>query len=276
MKGMKKWLMAVTVGLSVVTLAACGGGDKKSDTGTSDDTSADKDEVIIGLDDTFVPMGFKDEDGKLVGFDIDLANAVFKEAGKKVTFQPIDWSMKETELNNGTIDLIWNGYSKTKEREKEVAFSDPYMKNDQILVTSKKSDITTFEGMKDKNLGAQEGSSGYDLFNSQPAVLKDIVADNDAVLYASFNEAFIDLENGRIDGLLIDRVYANYYLNQEKKLDDYNIIHGPFESENFAVGARKSDEALVKQINDGLKKLQDNGEFKKISEKWFGEDVTPK
>jgi ABC-type amino acid transport substrate-binding protein len=69
--------------------------------------------VIVGLDDSFVPMGFRERDGKLVGYDIDLAKAVFKQYGIKVDFQTIDWSMKETELKNGTIDLIWNGYSMT-------------------------------------------------------------------------------------------------------------------------------------------------------------------
>lgn len=269
---MKKIATMALVGLSVLVLGACGSSKKEK---TAED-AAKKETITIGLDDTFVPMGFKDDDGKIVGFDVDLATAVLKEEGKKVKFQPIDWSMKETELDNGTIDLIWNGYSKNAEREKKVLFSDTYMNNDQVLVTPKKSNITDFDGMKDKILGAQEGSSGYDLFTKQPKVLKDIVKDNDATLYASFNEAFIDLESGRIDGLLIDKVYADYYLTQKKKLDDYNIITGPFENEDYGVGARKGDKELIKLINDGLKKVQDNGEYAKISEKWFGEDVSPK
>ncbi len=80
--------------------------------------------IIIGLDDTFVPMGFRDKEGKLTGFDIDLARAVFREYDIKVVFQPIDWSMKEFELNNGTIDLIWNGYTKTAERAKKSNFQN--------------------------------------------------------------------------------------------------------------------------------------------------------
>lgn len=268
MKKMSKVASWLVVGLSLLSLAACGKGKEEAK-----DTSK---EVIVGLDDTFVPMGFKDEEGELVGFDIDLAKAVFEAEDMKVTFQPIDWSMKETELSNGTIDLIWNGYSKTAEREKKVLFSDPYMENDQVLVTPKKSNITTFDGMKDKTLGAQEGSSGYSLFTDQPEVLKDLVKDNDAVLYASFNEAFIDLETGRIDGLLIDKVYANYYLTQKDQLEDYTITEGPFESEDFAVGMRKDDKKLADKVNEGLKELQENGEFAKISEKWFGEDVSVK
>ncbi|MBO0448055.1 amino acid ABC transporter substrate-binding protein [Enterococcus sp. MJM12] len=269
---LKKWSALLTVVASLGLLAACASKEENPKTKANEVPK----EVVMGLDDTFVPMGFKDKKGNLVGFDIDLAKAVFKETGQKVKFQSIDWSMKETELDNGTIDVIWNGYSKTAEREKKVLFSDTYMENDQVLVTPKKSKLTAFKDMKGKILGAQEGSSGYDLFTKQPEVLKDIVADNDAVLYASFNEAFIDLENGRIDGLLIDKVYADYYLTQKKQMDDYNIIKGPFENEDYAIGVRKNDQALVEKINTALKTLKDNGEFKKISEKWFGEDVAPK
>lgn len=254
---------------SVFVLGACSSGENER-AGNNEDA-----DVVIGLDDTFVPMGFRDDDGKLTGFDIELAEAVFALNDTEVAFQPIDWSMKETELNNETIDLIWNGYSQTPEREEKVAFSDPYMSNSQLLVTSKDSNIDSIDQMDGKTLGAQEGSSGYNSFNQEPEALKDIVEGKDATLYDSFNEAFIDLESGRIDGLLIDRVYAEYYLNQNEKMDDFNLIETPYEDENFAVGVRQDDDELLEEVNNGLQELQDNGEFAKISEKWFGEDVSP-
>lgn len=258
--------------LGMVTLAACGSGEDK---GKNVPSATEKEEVIVGLDDTFVPMGFRDDNGKLTGFDVELATKVFETAGKKVTFQPIDWSMKETELSNGTIDMIWNGYTINPEREKKVLFTKTYMKNLQVLVTAKDSGITSFDGMKDKKLGAQEGSSGYATFNDQPEVLKDLVVGQDATLYASFNEAFIDLENNRIQGLLIDRVYAEYYLAQAKKTADFNVIDSPFEVEDFAVGVRKDDQALADLINTTFETMQADGSFAEISIKWFGEDVTP-
>ncbi|MFV0558780.1 MAG: amino acid ABC transporter substrate-binding protein [Enterococcus sp.] len=262
---MKKFVSLTMIGLGMLTLSACG---------SASEDATDENTVVIGLDDTFAPMGFKDDAGEITGFDVDLAKAVFALSDKDVQFQPIDWSMKETELENGTIDLIWNGYSKTAEREKDVLFSETYMTNDQVLVTTKDSDITSFDAMDGKLLGAQEGSSGYDLFEDQPAVLKENVQDNTATLYASFNEAFIDLNSGRIDGLLIDKIYADYYLNQKDALDDYNIVTGPFESEDYAVGGRKDDEDLINEVNEGIDTLKENGEFKEISEKWFGEDVS--
>ena len=109
---LKKLVLGMVAVLTLVSLAACG---KKEASGDDSWKTIEKDKkVTIGLDDTFVPMGFKDEDGKIVGFDIDLAKAVFDQYDIKADFQPIDWSMKENELDNGTIDLIWNGYTVTK------------------------------------------------------------------------------------------------------------------------------------------------------------------
>ena len=127
--------------------------------------------------------------------------------------------------------------------------------------------------LKDKVLGAQNGSSGYDTFNENPDVLKNIVKNNDATQYESFNEALIDLENDRIDALLIDRVYANYYLKQQDKLDDFDILNAGFDSEAFAVGARKADVTLVNKINEAFYEMYKEGKFQEVSKKWFGEDV---
>lgn len=270
---MKKFVLGIVAVTAIVTLTACGSKKEASDTNSWKTIEKDK-KVTIGLDDTFVPMGFKDDDGKIVGFDVDLAKAVFKEYGIEAKFQPIDWSMKENELDNGTIDLIWNGYTVTKSREKKVLFSDPYAQNEQVLVTKKDSGITDAKGMKGKVLGAQEGSSGYEAFNNQADVLKDNVKDNDATLYASFNEAMIDLENNRIDGLLIDKVYADYYLKQANKMDNFNIFNVGFTNEDFAVGARKGDKELISKINSAFKKLQEDGQYAEISKKWFGEELT--
>ena len=258
--------------LLILTGCASGGKDKPQKDNWND--FENQKTIVIGFDNTFVPMGFQDKSGKNIGFDIDLANEVFTKYNIKVQWQAINWDLKETELKNGNIDLIWNGYSKTSEREKTVLFSDEYMINEQVIVTKKSKNIVNKDQLKDKVLGAQNGSSGYDSFNSNPEILKSIVKNNDATQYESFNEALIDLENDRIDALLIDRVYANYYLKQQNKLQDYNIINAGFEGDSFAVGARKADTTLVKKVNEAFKELYKEGKFQEISNKWFGEDVT--
>lgn len=124
--------------------------------------------ITIGFDNTFVPMGFEEKNGQYVGFDIDLSQAVSEKLGIQVKFQPIDWDMKETELQNGTIDAIWNGYTATDERKEKVAFTIPYMENQQVLVSKKSQNIQSVQDMNNKVLGAQAGSSGYlDLKDNQ-------------------------------------------------------------------------------------------------------------
>lgn len=227
-----------------------------------------KKKVIIGLDDSFVPMGFREKNGELIGFDIDLAKAVFAEYGIDVDFQTIDWSMKETELRNGTIDMIWNGYTINDERKKTVAFSKPYLKNQQVLVTKANLNINTPAQMKGKTLGIQSGSSGYEAFESQPKILKDYV--KDSVQYDTFNNAFLDLNAGRIQGLLIDSVYADYYVAHQKNPKAYRVTSTGFQSEDFAVGMRKGDVTLRKKVNMALSDLAQNGKLNQISQKWFG------
>ena len=270
---MKKFKLLITLLISVLIISGCasGGKDKPRKDNWEDFKKAKK--VVIGFDNTFVPMGFQDKSGKNVGFDIDLANSVFEKYGIKVEWQAINWDLKETELKNGNIDLIWNGYSKTKERESVVQFTKQYMINEQVVVVKKSKKIKNISELKDKVLGAQNGSSGYDTFNEKPEVLKNIVKSNDATQYESFNEALIDLENDRIDALLIDKVYANYYLKQQNKLQDFDILNAGFDSEAFAVGARKADVTLVNKVNEAFSKLYEEGKFQEISNKWFGEDV---
>lgn len=229
--------------------------------------------VIIGLDDTFVPMGFCEKNGRLVGYDVDLARAVFHLYGLKVSFQPINWSMNIMELNNGTIDAIWNGFSKTTEREKVVAFSNTYLKDEQTLVSLRKNHITSLRKMTGRTLGAQTGSSGANDISAYPKLLKDRIKDQSPVLYDSITNAFIDLNANRIQGIIIDSTYARYYVQHQKNPEEYRIINSCFPKEEFGVGLRKNDRLLKSKINSGLKVLAKNGKLKKINHKWFGNDA---
>ena len=260
------------VGVAVMTLAGCTQQVSNPKVDNWDKYQQQK-SITVGFDNTFVPMGFEEKNGNYAGFDIELAQYVSKKLGITVYFQPIDWDMKETELQNGTIDAIWNGYSATDERREKVAFTIPYMQNTQILVVKKTSGIHSVEDMAGKVLGAQNGSSGMLDFEEHPEVLKNRVKGGDADQYQSVNEAIIDLKNDRIDALLIDRVYADYYLTTEGIVDEYDTIPSGFESESFAVGVRPADKKLLEALNQAFKELYQEGIFQQISQKWFGEDV---
>ena len=260
------------VGMAVMSLAGCTQLASNPKVDNWDKYQQQK-SITVGFDNTFVPMGFEEKNGNYAGFDIELAKYVSKKLGITVHFQPIDWDMKETELQNGTIDAIWNGYSATDERRLKVAFTIPYMQNTQILVVKKTSGIHSVEDMMGKVLGAQNGSSGMLDFEEHPEVLKNRVKGGDADQYQSVNEAIIDLKNDRIDALLIDRVYADYYLTTEGIADEYDTIPSGFESESFAVGVRPADKKLLEALNQVFKELYQEGIFQQISQKWFGEDV---
>ncbi len=273
---MKKVKIIVSTLLVSLSLAACSNEQEESQGLKDWEKITETGKLVIGVDDTFVPMGFRDENDNLVGFDIDLAEAVAAELGVEAEIQPIDWMMKETELQNGRIDLIWNGYTVTKERQEKVAFTQAYLNNEQVIVTLAKNNITSYQNLKDKPLGAQEGSSGADVLVANPELLLDFVENQEAILYPTFVETFLDLNNGRIDGFIIDSVFAEYYIEQEGQADKYLILDSQFPQEDYAVGVRKGDSETLKQINGALDKLKAAGEMEKISQKWFGEDKTIK
>jgi polar amino acid transport system substrate-binding protein len=229
---------------------------------------AETEELIMGLDDTFAPMGFRDEDGNLVGFDVDLADEVSKRIGVTIKFQPIDWSMKETELNAGNIDLIWNGYTITPERQEKVAFTKPYLENSQIIVTLADSDINTKADLTGKNVTVQAESSALDAINSEPEVAASFAS---LVEFSTNNEAFSDLESGRSDALVVDEVNARYYMKQVGE-EKYKVLEEDFGDEEYGIGLRKEDTELLKKINDAMDEMKKDGTYDAIYAKWFAEN----
>ena len=232
--------------------------------------TADK-TVVVGIDDTFVPMGFRNKDGKLVGYDVELARQSLKKIGLKAKFQVIDWSMKETELKTGHIDMIWNGYTKNADRAKKVAFSDSYHHDKQVIVSMKNQQINHLQDLKGKNLGAQTGSSGLLTYNEKGNKLKKIVG-ADAQPYDTFDKALNDLQVGRLNAVFIDADYAVYYIAHEKNPQSFNIIDTNFGKDAYGVGMRKGDVTLIKKVNEALAKSKADGTIDKLSQKYFGVD----
>lgn len=256
------------VGAMAVSLSGCG--DNKPANAESGKTTLNKDTLIVGLDDSFAPMGFRDEKGELVGFDVDAAKALCEQMGKKVELQPINWDMKETELNSGNIDLIWNGYTITDKRKELVEFSVPYLENKQVILTLAGSDIQTKADLVGKKVGAQNGSSAVDAINGE-AEVADTFAE--LVTYEDNNQVLMDLEAGRIDAAVADEVLIKYYISNRGP-EKFNIIEENFGDELYGVGIRKGDTEMVEAFNEAYDELKQNGKLKEISEKWFGEDIT--
>ncbi|MDD2494726.1 MAG: amino acid ABC transporter substrate-binding protein [Tissierellia bacterium] len=244
-----------------------GGADAPTDTNVSSSTG-EKTEIVMGLDDTFAPMGFRDDNGELVGFDVDLANEVAKRIGVAIKFQPIDWSMKETELNAGNIDLIWNGYTITPERQEKVAFTKPYLENSQIIVTLADSSINTKEDLSGKTVCVQAESSALDAINAEPDVAASF---KDLFEFSTNNEAFNDLESGRSQALVVDEVLARYYMKQKGE-ENYKVLEDDFGDEEYGIGVRKDDTELLENIDKAFDEMRNDGTYDEIYAKWFSEN----
>ncbi|HOG63097.1 MAG TPA: amino acid ABC transporter substrate-binding protein [Sedimentibacter sp.] len=255
---LKKVKLAVLLILTAILAVGCAAQSSQPET----------EELIMGLDDTFAPMGFRDEKGELVGFDVDLANEVAERIGVTIKFQPIDWSMKETELNAGNIDLIWNGYTITAERQEKVAFTKPYLENSQIIVTLADSDINTKVDLAGKNVAVQAESSALDAINSEPEVAESF---GELVEFSTNNEAFSDLESGRTDALVVDEVNARYFMKQVGE-EKYKVLDEDFGDEEYGIGLRKEDTELLKKINDAMDEMKKDGTYDAIYAKWFSEN----
>lgn len=275
---MKKKLLTLTTLLMILLVGCSGGGNKQENNAAGDGGNNAKQEAageldtsktyVLGMDDTFAPMGFRDEKGELVGFDVELAQAAAEEMGIKIECQPIDWTVKETELDSGNIDFLWNGYSITPEREKKVLFSDPYMDNRQIIVTLKDSPVNSKADLAGKRVTVQGESSALE------AVMKDEAFVNalaePPVEYATNTECFKDIEAKRCDAIVVDEVLARYYMKQNGE-EKYKVLDENFGEEQFAVGMRKDDAALQEALNKALAKLKEDGTYDEIYKKYFAD-----
>ncbi|XJS09919.1 ABC transporter permease subunit [Aerococcaceae bacterium WGS1372] len=227
------------------------------------------DTVKIGLDSTFSPYGFL-ENGEYTGFDVELADLVFGEMGVDYEFQSIDWSMKEAELNNGNIDLIWNGYSVSPEREKLVAFSDNYIEGRTGVLVKKDSDINSLADLTGKKVATQEGSSQLDALMSEPDLVKSF-DEQRVITFSSFNEVLQELATDRVDAIVVAELITRYYFSQNGQADDYRMIDEDFGITSTAVGFRKSDQVFVDEFNATLAEVKKSDEYAKIEKKWFAE-----
>lgn len=270
MKKLSVIALALVMAFSTL-LSGCSSSNSKS---SSNDDSLqyvmDKGELIVGLDDSFPPMGYRDKDNKIVGFDVDLAKETCKRMGIKVKFQPVSWESKEQELSSKNIDCIWNGFGITPEREKVLTFTEPYMSNPQIFVVLADSGIKTQADLKGKVVAAQSGSTAYATIDKDTKLkdsFKEFIGVEDNV------KALMDLEVGGSDAVAMDTVVARYYMAKDP--GKYSIIEDTtILDEVMGVGFRKGDNALCKKVEDTLKEMQKDGTLAKISKKWFGEDLT--
>ena len=220
-----------------------------------------KGKLVLGLDDSFPPMGFRNEDNQIVGYDIDLAKEVAKRLGVQLVPQAIDWNAKEQELNTGKIDCIWNGFTITDERKKAMSFTKPYLK--------KGSGYSTLASLKGKKVGLQAGSSAADALKGAAAFRASLKQE---VEFKDNLTALMDLEARGVDAVVMDLIVANDNIKRSGKA--YVVLDESLAPEVFGVGFRKNDLALRDGVQGALEAMAADGTVAKVTAKWFGSDIS--
>jgi polar amino acid transport system substrate-binding protein len=227
-----------------------------------------KGSFVLGLDDSFPPMGFRDQSGDIVGFDIDLAKEAAKRIGVTVELKPVAWDGIILSLNKKDIDVIWNGLTITDKRKEQISFSSPYLENRQIIVVKDNSKITDKKGLSGKTVGLQQGSSSEEALNSDQETVKSL---KEIRKFPDNVVALMDLAAGRVDAVVVDEVVGRYYIS--KKPGTYKVLSEDFGRESYGVGLRQSDKTFLAELDKALDEMKKDGTGALISKKWFGEDI---
>ena len=253
---MKRKIAALMCSVMLLTsLASCSG--KKQDK-----------KFVVGFDSEFPPMGFVADDGSYTGFDLDLAEEVAKRLDMEFVAQPISWDAKDQELKSGNIDCIWNGFT-ISGREDQYAWTEAYMENDQVVVVRADSDIVALDDLADKIVAVQKDSSGLAALQENSA-LTDTFAD--LIEVDSYLNAMMELESGAVDAFVMDEIVARYEIQSSGK--DFKVLDEAVASEEYGVDFAIGNEELRDQVQATLEEMAADGTLAKISEEWFGADVT--
>lgn len=262
---MKKYLaLFLTMAMSVGVLAGCGGSTDETAATDGADT-AERTTFTVGFDAEYPPYGYKNDAGEYVGFDLDLAQEVCDRNGWELIKQPLDWSSKDMELNSGTVDCLWNGFTMTG-RESEYTFSEPYVDNSIVFVVRQDSDIQTKEDLAGKIVITQAGSSALTALTN--------TEDNDenlalAATFASleqtpdYNSAFMSLETGAVDAIAVDIGVAQYQLTNHS--DKFRKLEEPLSTEQYAIAFKLGNEELRDQVQATLDEMVEDGTFDAIA-----------
>ncbi|MCP5514394.1 MAG: amino acid ABC transporter substrate-binding protein [Spirochaetales bacterium] len=259
--------MAIAVLFSAASiLAGCKKEAKSADTSLADVKA--KGFFILGLDDSFPPMGFRDEAGNIVGFDIDMAKAAAKKIGVELKIQPVDWDGVILSLDKGDIDLIWNGMTITEERKEKIIFSKPYLANTQAIAVLSGSAIASKADLAGKAVGVQLGSPSEDAIAADAEVGGKT---GEIRKYGKYPEALLDLSAGRIDAVVGDAILIRYYLS--KKPGEYKVLADHFGAEEYGIGFRKADSSFRDAIDAAIDEMRKDGTAAEISKTWFGDNI---
>ena len=271
----KRLLSGMLAGLMAISMVACG---SSADTAASDSAAADttdtatesdvdyiknKGTLIVGITD-FAPMDYKDDNGEWIGYDADLAREVADSLGVDVEFVEIDWDNKILELQNKSIDVVWNGMTLTPEVTNAMECTKPYLNNAQVVVVSndKAAEITSVDAAADLSFAVESGSAG------------EAAAEENGFNYVAVKtqaDAVMEVSAGTSDACIIDLLMAGAMVGEGTSYE--NLTHTvELTTEEYGIGCRKGSD-LAAYINDQLKALYDDGTMEEIANKYGVQDA---
>lgn len=269
---MKKKLAAIVaaglaVCLSAFVLSGCGnsGDSAKSDSGSSEPSQT----LTVGFDAEYPPYGYVADDGSYTGFDLDLAKRVCEIEGWEFKAEAIDWDAKDALLGSGTINCIWNGFT-IEGREDDYTFSDPYMKNGQVVVVKADSGIKSLDDLKGKTVLTQKGSAALEVLQGDQKKLADTFKELQTI--GDYNNAFMQLESGAVDAVACDLSIAAYQMSA--KPDAFVQLDDALSMENYGVGFAKGDTETAAKVTEALKQMDANGEVEQLCEKYADQGIS--
>lgn len=278
----KKVLGLSMTAVIILGMTACGGSSTDSSSSASSsksssttsasssstETGVEDGKFTVGFDAEYPPYGYKDENGEYTGFDLELAQAVCDKEGWELEKKPINWDSKDLELNSGSIDCIWNGFTMNG-REDDYTFSIPYVDNSQVIVVSEQSGIESLSDLAGKTVGVQAASAALDVLQGDQKELSDTFASLNE--FSDYNTAFNELKAGALDALAIDIGVANYQI--ESRGDGYVILDEKLNSEKYAVGFKKGNQTLADIVSNDIMELNEDGTVAKLAEKYGISDM---
>ena len=257
--------LAFTMIFTMLAFTACGGGDSADSGDAAAETSYGEGYVFKhGFDLDYRPYSYIDDNGENGGFDVEMAKAVCEYYGWEYEAVPFNWDAKDAELNAGSCDCIWSGFTMNG-REDDYLWSEPYSNNTQVIMVKKDSGIAKLADLEGKKVGVQTATSAYDLLNDEEGqkALMDTFASLE--VYETYTIGINDLKAGAVDALAVDVTRANEAMAED---DSFMLLEEELGSEVYGIGFRKDDTELCGLINDALKALAADGTVDKIAENY--------
>lgn len=218
----------------------------------------------VGLESGFAPLEYKDENDELVGFDVDLANAIGDKLGVKVKFVDTAFDTITQSLKKGDFDVIIAGLNITEERKQEIDFTEPYIMSGQsIIVQSSNKDITSEEDLKGKRVGVGKGTTSLELAEGMEGL-------GEVVEYEDVPSELMDLKIGRIDAVIVDEVVGDFYVAKDKAAYEKVLAIG---KEPMGIAVDKGQTEFLEALQKAYDELKADGTLGEISNKWFGMDI---